>query len=174
MIVFRKFASLTVIFALVSMLLVVPSTQAQEMSDPVVCDSTLVTLLLVAEYNYDYLSNMMTMDGGHAPNVELGQYKPLIDDIIAMMTSMHGDMSDEDMQMMATEEAQTMDMMSMSDEDLMKMWMDDMNMTDDMSMMTMLAPGDVAGEDPACTALRADVQHFLLVHIIADTMHGSM
>jgi len=37
---------------------------------PLVCDSTLVTLLLVAEHNYGYLTNMQTMSGTSS-NIEL-------------------------------------------------------------------------------------------------------
>ena len=154
-------------------MLVAPVAQAQEttQSAPVVCDSTLAMLLLVAEHDYDYLSNMM-MNGGQTPNVDLGLYKPLVDDIMSMMTSMQ--MTDQEAQMMATEEAQANSMMSMSDEDLIKMWMESMNTQGDMSTMTMLTQGDVAGEDPACSALRKDVQHFLLVHIVASMMHSGM
>ena len=171
----KKFTSLLIVFALLAVLLVAPAAQAQEMTEtPVVCDSTLVTLLLVAEHDYDYLSDMMMMaDNGHMPNVDLGQFKPIIDSITAMMMAMP-QMSDSEMQMMATEEAQTMDLMAMSDVDLMKMWVKETNMTGDVSAMTMLTEGAVAGEDPACSALRTDVQHFLLVHIVADMMHADM
>ncbi len=171
----KKFASLIVTFALFAVLLVAPAAQAQEMTEtPVVCDSTLVTLLLVAEHDYDYLSDMMMMDSSHMPNVDMGQFKPLIDSIIAMMTAMPA-MTDDQMQMMATEESQASEMMSMSDGALMQMWMKSMNMPeDDMPMNSVLTAGDVAGEDPACSALRQDVQHFLLVHIVADMMHSGM
>ena len=172
MFVNKKFASLIVVVALFALLLVAPVAQAQEMTEtPVVCDSTLVTLLLVAEHDYDYLSDMMTMDSSHMPNVDLGQFKPIIDSITSMMMAMP-QMSDSEIQMMATEEAQTMDLMGMSDVDLMKMWVEHTNMTGDVSAMTMLTEGDVAGEDPACSALRKDVQHFLLVHIVSDMMHA--
>jgi hypothetical protein len=162
----KRFLSLTIVLTLVFGLLIAPAAQAQmstESAAPVVCDSTLVTLLLVAEHDYDYLSNM-EMNRGTMPNVDMGIYKPIIDSIMSMMTS-HQSMSTDQMQMMATEEAQAK---SMSDEDLMKMWVKETKMTGDVAMMTMLTQGDVPGEDPACSALRKDVQHFLLVHIVAS------
>jgi len=166
-----KFASIVILLALAVTLVLAPVASAQDMSAPVVCDSTLVTLLLVAEHNYDYLTNM-DMEG-HMPNLDLGQYQPMIHQIMARMTDMQNQMSNDQAMMMATEEAMMSDMMGMSDQDVMNQWMQSMGMDsssgDNMSM-TMLAPGDVAGEDPACTALRADVQHFLLVHVIGDMM----
>lgn len=170
----KNFAIVMLVIVLSSVFAVLPIAQAQDMSEPVVCDSTLVTLLLVAEHDYDYLSHMM-MDDGHMPNVELGQYKGLIDGIIAMMTSMQGDMSEEEMAMMADHEAHVMEMMSMSDEELLNMYMDSMNMSsDDSAMMHMLMPGAVTGEDPACATLREDVQHFLLVHVVASMSQSDM
>ena len=50
---------------------------------PVVCDSTLALLLLVAEHDYGYLSDMPAL-----PNIDLGQYAPLIHQIIALKQTM--------------------------------------------------------------------------------------
>ncbi|MFN8417975.1 MAG: hypothetical protein U0528_01820 [Anaerolineae bacterium] len=59
------------------------TTQAQSMDSAIVCDSTLITLLYVAEHDYGFHS--MT----DVSTIEKGQYKPLFD---AMMASMDGGM----------------------------------------------------------------------------------
>jgi len=141
----------------------------------VVCDSTLVTLLLMAEHDYDYLSGMMDSDM-EMPSVDYGQYGPLIESIMAMMMAMMDEMSEEDMMMHEEHEAMVMEMMAMSPQEMMDMAMDGMGMESvDMSMMTQLTPGNVEGEDPACAALRADVEAFLVAHIVTEmAMMGDM
>jgi hypothetical protein len=142
--------------------------QAQD-DAAVACDSTLATLLLVAEHEYDYLSHMMMEMPESVPNLDLGQYGPLIESIVAMMTAMAEDMSEEDM--MAMEEMNTMvaGMMEMSDTNLINSYLSASGMGEaDFSTLTTLAPGDIEGQDATCAAVRADVSQFLLVHTVAD------
>lgn len=138
----------------------------------VVCDSTLVTLLLVAEHDYGYLSHMMG-DEMAAPNIDYGQFSHLINDIVAQMQAMG--MSDE---AMATAESMQMtldSMMGMSTDEILHSY-DMAKMEDDMSgdMMTVLTPGNVAGENELCTTLRADVEKFIVAHIVAEMQSMSM
>jgi hypothetical protein len=107
-----------------------------------VCDSTLITLLYIAEHDYGFTS--MSMD---LSTFDKGQYAPLFDAMMAMM--MEGEA-------MATEEAM------MEEEMAMEM--------DMMEGMTMLTPGNIEGEDEACTALRAEVETFLYATLSADMM----
>jgi hypothetical protein len=106
-----------------------------------VCDSTLITLLYIAEHDYGFTS--MSMD---LSTFDKGQYAPLFDAMMAMM------MEEE---AMATEEA-------MEEEMAMEMEM--------MEGMTMLTPGNIEGEDEACTALRAEVETFLYNTLSAEMM----
>lgn len=147
-----------------------PAASAQD-DMAVSCDSTLVTLLLVAEHDYGYLSHMM--DSEMAPNVDYGQFSHLITDIVARMQAMG--MSDEDM---ATAEAMQMAMdamMAMSTDEILHSY-DMAMMEDDMSgeMMTALTPGNVAGENELCTTLRADVEKFLVAHIVNEVQSMPM
>jgi len=155
-------------------------TRAQD--KPLTCDSTLVTLLLVAEHNYDYLTNM-EKNGSKLPNVEFGDYKPLLQNIMMMMANMQQNMTQEQMDAAAKDEKMMGDMMGMSNKDIidqyMKAMMDSGSMAEAtpdamgaMDAMTQLPTGALANEDPACTALRTDVEHFLLVHTIGDMMAG--
>lgn len=116
---------------------------AQEMMSHT-CDSTLIALLYLAEHDYGFHSMM------DVSTFEKGQYAPLFD---AMMMNMGDDT------MMATEEA---------------MMPSDGMATEDASMMggdmMMLTPGNVAGEDEACTALRAEVETFLYEAVTHDMM----
>ena len=96
------------------------------------CDSTLITLLYIAEYDYGFES--MTMD---LATFDKGQYAPLFD---AMMMMDDEEMMDDEPMMEMTEEA-------MMEEPMM----------DDMMMLPVLT---VEGEDPACTALRAELDAF--------------
>jgi hypothetical protein len=105
-----------------------------------VCDSTLITLLYIAEHDYGFTS--MSMD---LSTFDKGQYAPLFDAMMAMM--MEGEA-------MATEEAMMEEEMAM----------------DMMEGMTMLTPGNIEGEDEACTALRAEVETFLYATLSADMM----
>jgi hypothetical protein len=99
------------------------------------CDSTLIALLYVAEYDYGFHSMMDTA------TFEKGQYAPLFDAMMSMM---------EEGDMMATEEPMMEGDMMATAEPMME------------GDMMMLMPGTIADEDPACTALRAELDAFLL------------
>lgn len=94
------------------------------------CDSTLITLLLIAEYDYGFHSMM------DLATFDKGQYAPFFD---AMMMMQEEEMMEEPM-MEATEEM-------MMEEPMME-------------GMMMLASGTIEGEDPACTELRAELDAF--------------
>ena len=146
-------------------------TRAQD--KPLVCDSTLVTLLLVAEHNYDYLTNM-EKSGAKAPAIEFGDYKPLLENIMAMMMEQQKNMTQEQMDAAAAEDKMMGEMMAMSNADLIKEYLKSMKMEGGaMDAMTALPTGALASEDPACTTLRSDVEHFLLLHTIGDMMMGA-
>lgn len=138
---------------------------------PLTCDSTLVTLLLVAEHNYDYLTNM-ERSTGNPPNIEFGEYKPLLENIMSMMMAMQQNMTSEEMDAMAKEEEMMGEMMGKSNADLISEYLVGMNMDTMADAMNPLPTGALADEDPACTTLRADVEHFLLVHTLADMTMG--
>lgn len=173
-------AKLLVLVALLLVGSVVPlnGIAAQDDMAKITCDSTLATLLLVAEHDYDYLSHMMTdemMMDSPATHVDLGALTPVVDNIIMMMMSMDEDMSMGDMseeEMMAHDEMLA-SMMAMSPADQVAAYMSSMNM-ETMDMMP-LPPGNVAGEDPQCAAVRADVEAFLVAHILTEmSMMGDM
>jgi len=139
----RQLITRFAVLCTVALLVLTPAfahrTQAQDTMTHV-CDSTLITLLYIAENDYGYHSMMDTA------TFDKGQYAPLFD---AMMAAM------DDSEMMApTEEA----MMEAPTEAMM--------MEGD---MTTLTAGVVADEDPACTALRTDVEAFLYKHF-SDAM----
>jgi hypothetical protein len=113
------------------------TTEAQDEMMTHSCDSSLIALLYVAEYHYGFHS--MDMD---LATFEKGQFAPLFD---AMMSMMEEDMGE----MMATEEAMMDGEMMATAEPMME-------------DMTLLAPAMVMDEDPACTALRAELDAFLL------------
>jgi hypothetical protein len=129
---FGKLMIGVLLFALALSLSATPVSAQDTMTH--VCDSTLITLLYVAEHDYDFHS--MSMD---LATFDKGQYTPLFD---AMMS----EMSEGDT--MATEEAMMDEMIT--EEAIME----------DMGDMTMLAPGAVSGEDRACTALREELDTF--------------
>lgn len=147
--------------------------RAQDAMAKVTCDSSLVVLLLVAEHDYDYLSHLMmdeTMMDHPALKIDKGQYGPLIDSIVAMMTAM----MEEDPNMVMTEEEMMAhdemlnNMMGMgSTADMVAAYMASMNMEMG-DMMTTLQPGNVAGEDPVCAEVRADVEKFIIAHIVTE------
>ena len=118
------------------------SAQAQDDMMTHVCDSTLIGLLYIAEHDYGFHSMAMDLS-----TFEKGQYAPLFDEMMAMM-------SEESMDdtMMATEEAM------MGTEESM------------MGDMVMLTPGHVADEDPACTALRDELDAFLYTALTEGMM----
>lgn len=170
----QKCLAVVLVVALAVGFAVVPAAAQDDMKH--VCDSTLVTLLLVAEHDYDYLSAKMDM-GEEVPAIDYGQYGPVIDSIVAMMMammeeegSMEGDMTEEEM--MAHDEMLA-NMMAMDTAEMVAAYMSSMNM--DMGEMTTLTPGNVAGEDPVCAEVRADVERFILAHILTEmAMMGDM
>lgn len=175
-------ARLFLVAALLAVLAVVPlagvSAQDTMASDKITCDSTLATLLLVAENDYDYLSHMQmdeTMMDNAALKIDLGVLTPIAESIMSMMQDMSGDMSTPSMsadQQMAHDQMLA-DMMAMSPADQVAHYLQSMNMeTMDMGMDH---PGDVAGEAPECATVRADVERFLVAHIITHmSMQGGM
>lgn len=170
---YRLFAIITV--AALALVVFVPgSTRVAHAQDKAItCDSTLVTLLLVAEHNYDYLTNM-EKNGGKIPNVDFGDYKPLIENIMSMMMAMQNNMTQDQMDTAMKEDKMMADMMGMSNKDIIDQYLKDMKMDGGMmDAMSQLPTGALANEDPACTTLRTDVEHFLLVHTIGDMMMNS-
>lgn len=147
--------------------------QDEMMEEGVVCDSTLATLILVAEFKYDYLSMMMMDEEMMAmmPHLDFGQYQPLIDGIMAMMMEMMEEdpmmgMSEEEM--MAHEEMLNA-YMGMSSTDMIHEYMMAMGEEEMMAEnMTVLTSGNVADEDPACAEARAHVESFLLAHVLTE------
>jgi len=122
-----------------------PVKAQDEMMMTHVCDSTLITLLYIAEYDYDFRS--MELD---AASFEKGQYAPLFE---AMMADMMGD--DE--------------MMDSTDGEMMEGDMTEGEMME--TDMVMLAPAVITGEDEACTALRAELDTFFY-HALTEDMMG--
>lgn len=124
-----------------------PAAQAQDGGEMMthVCDSSTILLLYIAEYEYGYHNDEMDL-----ASFEKGQFAPLFD---MMMMDME-DMGDEEMmdmeEAMGEAEAAIMEMMG------------------EMDGMTML--GGVEGEDEACTALRDDVQLYLVSYLYAYMM----
>lgn len=125
----RLFVLIAVVI-LVLVLALLPA-QAQD-SGMIVCDSTLITLLYIAEHDYGFQPMM------DVAQFDKGQFAPLFD---AMMAEM----------MEATPEA-------MMGEATPEMMMTEETM---MEGMTQLQPGAVEGENEACTQLRAEVEGFL-------------
>lgn len=101
-------------------------------------NSTLVTLLLMAEHGYRYLSHMLDSEMG-MPNVNLGQYSTLINDIIAMMQAMSMDMTEEEMATMEAHQMMVTEMMAMTTDEMLHSYDMAMGMEAmDNSMMTSL------------------------------------
>jgi hypothetical protein len=115
------------------------SAQDDSMEGMIHCDSTLISLLFVAEYSYGFHSMM------DVSTFDKGQYAPLFE---SMMSMMDDEMMDEDMA---------------ADDEMMEddMAADDMMMEDDMMM---LSPGVIEDEAAECTELRAEVEGFLYDH----------
>lgn len=128
-----RLLSLALVVVLAAAAFVAAAPRAVQAQDGmIVCDSTLITLLYVAEHDYGFKPSM------DVSTFEKGQFKPLFDAMMAMMESME-----------ATPEA------TMEGEGGM------MESTPDASMV-MLTPGVVQGENESCTKLRAEVETFLL------------
>jgi hypothetical protein len=118
-------------------------TRAQDNSGDnmgmITCDSTLVTLLFIAENDYGFHSML------DVSTLEKGEYAPLFDEMMAQMDQ--GDMGGDNMgegDMSGGDESMGGDMSSD-------------NMGGDMMM---LSPGVVPGEDQFCTDLRAELEAF--------------
>jgi hypothetical protein len=107
-------------------------TQAQDSMDTVTCDSTLVTLLYIAEHDYGFHSMH------DVSKVDKGQYGPLFESMMAMMEAT------PETSMMETPEGVMMETPEAGKAE----------------GMTMLTPGTVAGEDQLCTDLRTELDGF--------------
>jgi hypothetical protein len=128
-------------------------TQAQDNSGDnmgmITCDSTLVTLLFIAENDYGFHSML------DVSTLEKGEYGPLFDEMMAQMDQ--GDMGGDNM-----------GEGDMSGGDTMSG--DNMN-----GDMMMLSPGVVPGEDQFCTDLRAELEAFFYDYFSNSMMtDGSM
>lgn len=160
----QKCLAVLLVFALSVGFAVVPAFAQDEMMAHT-CDSTLVTLLLVAEHDYHYLTDKMAM-GEEAPAIELGQYGPVFDSIMAMMME-ETEMSEEDAAMMESHDMMLAEMMAMDTAGMVAAYMSGMDMAMEGEMMP-LTPGNVADEDPVCAEVRADVEAFILAHILTE------
>jgi hypothetical protein len=132
-------------------------TQAQDNSGnnmgTITCDSTLVTLLFIAENDYGFHSmyDVSTLDKG--------EYQPLFD---AMMAQ-------SDQGNMGQGNTSSGDNMSSGDQS-----MGGSNMSGDNTSSTtmMLPPGVVPGENQFCTDLRAELESFFYDHFTSAMMTG--
>jgi hypothetical protein len=125
---------------------------AQDSMNQVTCDSTLVTLLYIAEHDYGFHSML------DVSKLDKGQYGPLFDQMMAMGEG--GGMSAE-----ATPEAGMMENTPEAS----------MGSTPESGMMestTMLTPGTVAGEDQFCTDLRTELDTFFYNTFTSASMSG--
>ena len=140
----KHFTRVLLTLALVAVLALsaVGFTSAQDMMTHT-CDSTLISLLLIAEYEYGFHSMM------DVATFEKGQYAPFFE---AMMM-MEEEMMDDEGMMESTEMPEG----EMMEEEMM----------DDMMMLPV---GTIEGEDEACTALRAELDAFLYNHFSAMMM----
>lgn len=148
--------------------------QDDMMDEKIACDSTLAVLLLAAEHDFDYLSSKMMseeMMNHPALSIDKGQYTSLVDSVVAMMTAM---MEEDPMMGMSEEEMMAYNemlasMMAMSPADMVHAYEESMGMTmEEGMMMTMLPPGNIPGENPTCAEVRADVEAFIIAHIITE------
>ncbi len=135
----------------------------------VTCDSDLILNLYIAEryFGFGGVSNMMT---GNASMLDLttfdkGQYAPLFGSPMSMTPPTT--MTQEQMQ-------STADMMAMDDATLMEQMSSMVPEGTDMSSMTMLSAAAVAGEDPSCTMLRAQLNRFYSILAFQDMQMGMM
>jgi hypothetical protein len=141
------------VFALLAGLIALPAPHATDAQDGMItCDSTLITLLFIAENDYGFHSMM------DVSTIDKGQFAPAFE---AMMAMMDDEMMDEEM---ADEEMMDEEM---ADEEMMDEEMAEEEMMDDMMM---LAPGVVAGEAAECTALREEVEAYLYKAISDEMM----
>lgn len=133
----RKVLSVVIVTVLI-LGVVLPAAAQDAMAEGMIhCDSTLITLLLVAESDYGFHSMMDTS------TFDKGQFAPLFESMMAMMDD---EMMDEDMS---------------GDEMMDEEMADDMMMDEDMMM---LSPGVVEGEPTECTGLRTEIESYLYDH----------
>lgn len=132
---------LIAVFALALTAITALPRTVQAQDGMIVCDSTLITLLYVAESDYGFKPMM------DVSTLEKGQFKALFE---AMMMDM----------MESTPEA----MMESTPETMME------STPEAMMESVVLAPGKVADENEACTTLRAEIEAFLLAEFKADMM----
>lgn len=143
----RKILSVVLCLVFVVALVAPASAQDNMMSDKIVCDSTLITLLLVAENNFGFHSMM------DVSQFEKGQFQPLFDTMMANMNDMSsGDMSSGDMS---------------NDSDMMQEATPGDTMMGD-NMMVTLEPGNIADEPTECADLRAEVEGFMYDQLSTD------
>ena len=135
----RKILSVALLIVFAFSLVVPTSAQDDGM---IACDSTLLTLVLVAEYHYGFESmyDLSTFDKG--------QLAPLFESMMSMMD----------------DETMTEDPMMEEGEEMREEG-------EEMMGDTMMLPhGDIEGEPEDCTALRAEVESFLYDHLSAELM----
>jgi len=135
-------------------------TQAQDSSGDsmamITCDSTLVTLLFIAENDYGFHSMY------DVASLEKGEYQPLFDAMMAQMEQ--GDMGSGDNM---GEGDMSGDNMSSGDESMGGSDMSGDNMGGDMML---LSPGVVPGEDQFCTDLRAELEAYFYDYFTQSMM----
>lgn len=127
-----------------------PTTPAQAQGGDMMsytCDSSTILLLFLAEYYLDFESDM------DLAAFEKGQFAPLFE-----MLMMDDDMDAMDEDEMMIDE----DMLDEAVEAVMEMMME---MDESMVML-----GGVEGEDAACTALRDEVQLYIVAYLYAESM----
>jgi hypothetical protein len=167
----RKIGILCLTLIMLMGFAVAPVAHAQDEMAKVTCDSTLVALLLVAEYEYGYVSEMMAMEDMAMPELEKGQFAPLFDSIMMMNAEMmEGEMMEEG-DMAAHDEMLGM-YMGMDSAGMMASYAEGMGM--EMGDMVVLTPGNVEGEDATCATVRASVEQFLLAHFLTEMSMMSM
>ena len=133
----RKWLSGGILTVFVLALVLPAAAQDSSMAEGMItCDSTLVTLLYVAESDYGFHSMMDTSQ------FDKGQYGPLFEHMMAQMDSEMMEATPADDSMM---EATPMDNMAMGD--------------------TMMLPsGAIDGEPQECSALRTEIETYLYDH----------
>lgn len=142
----RKLISISLVLAVI-FVLALPASAQDAMEEKIVCDSTLITLLYIAEHDYGY-EPMMDVSV-----FEKGQFTPLFDAMMAMMDE--GDMEEE------MTEGEMMEEGEMAEDSMME-------------DTVMLAPGIVADEPAECTELRTSVEGFIYEHFSMAMMGESM
>jgi hypothetical protein len=129
----------------------VPRHAAAQSDSAIVCDSTLVTLLYLAEHDYGFKSAI------DASKFEKAQFKPWFDSMMAMGGTMME--ATQPAMMESTKDAMNSGaMMETTQPAMMESTKDAMNGG---AMMASLKPGVVQGENESCTKLRAEIEGFL-------------